>query len=550
MRRLPLLAATLTASLAASLGSGLTAAERPRLVVAISVDQLSAELMQTYGPELTGGLARLMREGAYFTEAYHDHGFTETGPGHSVLLSGRFPAHTGIVENSWFERATGRRVYCVENGEAKGQGAGGRTGATSTNARFLGETLGDWLQAQAPGSRAFSVSGKDRAAILMAGRRPTAVYWFSGAAGFVTSPAYTDRLPTWMTTFDAGLKERFATRSWLWTKDPATPEGRVATWTFPGQVIRNGALPRLVQGAGMPLDKGFEARFRKSPFLDEVTLEAAETLMEAEHLGQGPATDLLTVSFSATDYIGHGYGLLGTEMRDQLHRLDRTLSRLLEAVRRRDPGAWVVLCADHGGMDLPEALADNGFPARRVDTRAFLKALRDALKTAFKVDADLLEDSPEPNDLYLRESTLKATGLDRKAVIAKIQAWLRARPEVADAFTGEELAATDPAATGSPRDSSLRVLLRRSYTAGRSGDVLVAFKPWTVFGVPPTEWPTGHGTPYAYDRRVPLIFWGPWKAGERPEPVRTVDLAPTLARELGLRPGPVDGHALDLLPKR
>ncbi len=349
-----------------------------------------------------------------------------------------------------------------------------------------------------------------------------------------------------MVTFDRSLGERFATRSWLWTKDPATPEGRVAAWTFPGQVIRNGALPRLIQGAGMPLDKRFEARFRRSPFLDQVTLEAAEALLEAEHLGRGPATDLLTVSFSATDYIGHGYGTLGTEMRDQLHRLDRTLARLLEAVRRCDPGAWVVLSADHGGMDLPEALADNGFPARRVDTRAFLKALRDALKTAFKVDADLLEDPPEPNDLYLRESALKATGLDRKAVIAKIQAWLRARPEVADAFTAEELAATDPAPTGSPRDSSLRVLLRRSFLPGRSGDILVAFKPWTVIGVPPTEWPTGHGTPYAYDRRVPLIFWGPWKASQRSEPVRTVDLAPTLARELGLKPGPVDGQALEL----
>ncbi|WP_243325223.1 alkaline phosphatase family protein [Geothrix sp. SG200] len=539
MRRLPNLAGILAATLTLTL----TAAERPRLVVAVSVDQLSAELMQTYGPELTGGLARLMREGTYFTEAYHDHGFTETGPGHSVLLSGRFPAHTGIVENRWFERASGRFVYCVENGEGGGS-------ATSTNARFLGETLGDWLQAQAPGSRAFSVSGKDRAAILMAGRRPTAVYWFSGTAGFITSPAYAERLPAWMMTFDAGLKERFATRSWLWRKEPSTPEGRVATWTFPGQVIRNGALPRLVQGAGMPLDKRFETRFRKSPFLDEVTLEAAETLMEAEHLGRGPATDLLTVSFSATDYIGHSYGILGTEMRDQIHRLDRTLARLLEAVRRRDPGAWVVLCADHGGMDIPEALSDNGFPARRIDVPAFLKELREALKAAFKVDADLVEDSPEPNDLYLREAALKAAGLDRKAVIAKVQAWLRARPEVADAFTAEELAVTDPAATGSPRDSSLRVLLRRSFAAGRSGDVLVAFKPWTVFGVPPTEWPTGHGTPYAYDRRVPLIFWGPWKAGERPEPVRTVDLAPTLARELGLKPGPVDGRALDLLPRR
>jgi len=536
MRPLPILAATLAL--------GLAAAERPRLVVVISVDQLSAELMQTYGPELTGGLARLRKEGVFFTEAYHDHGFTETGPGHSVLLSGRFPAHTGIVENRWYDRTTGRFVYCVEDEGAKTLRTPDQAGAS--NARFLGDSLGDWLQTQIPGGRAFAVSGKDRAAILMAGRKPTGAYWFMGAAGFTSSSTYASRLPEWLVRYDDGLRDRFATQSWLWTKEPTTPEGRVASWTFPGQVIRNGALPRLVQGAGMPLDKTFEARFRKSPFLDEVTLEAAEALLDGEQLGRGPATDLLAVSFSATDYIGHSYGTLGTEMRDQLHRLDRTVGRLLDDIRRRDPQAWVVLSADHGGMDLPEALAESGFPARRVNPPQFLNELRADLKATFKVDADLLLESPEPNDLYLRDAAVKTAGLDRKAVLARIQAWLRARPEVADAFTAEELAATDPTATGSPRDSNLRVLLRRSFRPERSGDLLVAFKPWTVFGVPPTDWPTGHGTPYAYDRRVPLIFWGPWKGGERPDPVRTVDLAPTLARELGLKPGPVDGKALDL----
>ena len=332
MRAHPILAATLAAALAATLTSDLAAAGRPRLVVVVSVDQFSAELMQTYGPELTGGLGRLRKEGVFFTEAYHDHGFTETGPGHSVLLSGRFPAHTGIVENRWYDRGENRFVYCVEDGEAPDPS---RTGSTSTNARFLGEGLGDWLQAQLPGARAFAVSGKDRAAILMAGRKPMGVFWFNGAAGFTTSPAYASHPPQWLVRFDDGLKTRFATGSWLWTKGPDTPEGRVATWTFPGQVIRNGALPRLIQGAGMPLDKTFEARFRKSPFLDEVTLEAAEALLEGEHLGRGPATDLLAVSFSATDYIGHSYGTLGTEMRDQLHRLDRTLGRLLDGGEQR-----------------------------------------------------------------------------------------------------------------------------------------------------------------------------------------------------------------------
>ncbi len=517
---------------------------RPTLVVVVVVDQFSAELMQTYGPELTGGIARLRKEGVCFTEAYHDHGFTETGPGHSVLLSGRFPAHTGIVENRWLDRATGKFVYCVADPTAQSLSAPGQ--ASVSNVSFLGEGLGDWLQAQLPGSRVFALSGKDRAAILMAGRRPTGVFWFTGPAGFSSSTAYGTRLPAWLVDYDQGLSSRITTDSWLWSKDPATPEGRSAQWTFGSVTVRNGGLPRLIQGAGMPLDQGFDARFRKSPFLDAVTLEAAEALLEGEHLGRGPGTDLLAISFSATDYIGHNYGTLGTEMRDPIHRLDRGLGHLLDHLRRQHPDTWVVLSADHGGLDLPEALSDQGFPARRLLAGPFMAALQADLRSAFKVDRDLLVPTAEPTSLYLQESALRAANLDLRAVLQRAQSWLRARPEVAEACTAEELQAVDPAATGSPRDSSLRVLLRRSFHPERSGDLLVALQPFVIIGIPPTEYPATHGSPHAYDRRVPLIFWGPWKGGERREPVRTVDLAPTLARELGIQPGKVDGKALDL----
>jgi len=465
-----------------------------------------------------------------------------------VLLSGRFPASTGIVENRWIDRSTGKLVYCVEDPAAKALHAPGQP--SSSNVRFLGGGLGDWLQAQVPGSRVFAVSGKDRAAILMAGRKPTAAYWFTGPAGFTSSTVYGDHLPEWLLRYDRDLSGRLATDSWLWTKDPGTPEGRSGQWTFGSQTLRNGGLPRLIQGAGMSLDKGFDGRFRKSPFLDTVTMEAAEALLDGEQLGRGPGTDLLALSFSATDYIGHSYGNLGTEMRDQVHRLDRALGRLLDRLHRQHPDAWVVLTADHGGLDLPEALGEQGFPVKRLLAEPFLAALQADLRATFKVDQNLLAPTPEPNTIYLNDAAVKAANLDRREVLKRIQAWLRTRPEVAEAFTAEELLATDPAATGSPRDSSLRVLLRRSFHPDRSGDILVAVKPFVVFGTPPTDYPTGHGTPNAYDRRVPLIFWGPWRAGQRREPVRTVDLAPTLAHELGLQPGTVDGKALDLGPRK
>ena len=536
--------AFLSLALVAALLAAPPAKPRPKLVVVISVDQFSAELMQTYGPELTGGLGRLRKEGVYFSEVYHDHGFTETAPGHSVLLSGRFPSNTGIIENRWIDRATGTLTYCVEDAAAKALTPPGQ--ASASNARFLGDALGDWLQAQVPGSRVYAVSGKDRAAILMAGRKPTGVFWFTGPAGFTSSTAYGARLPDWMLSYDRGLSDRLATDSWLWSKDPATPEGRSGQWVIGSLTIRNGTLPRLVQGAGMPFDKGFDNRFRRSPFLDAVTLEAAEALLDGEKLGRGPGTDLLAISFSATDYIGHTYGTLGTEMRDQIHRLDRGLGRLLDRLKRQHPGAWVVFSSDHGAMDLPEALAEQGLPARRILPDVFLAALQMDLRAAFKVDTNLLRPSPDPSSIYLDEAALKGANLDRAEVLRRAQAWLRARPEVADAFTAEELKATDPTATGSPRDSSLRILLRRSFHPERSGDILIAVKPLMFLSAPTMDYVAGHGTPNAYDRRVPMIFWGPWKGGERREPVRTVDLAPTLAHELGLQPGAVDGTVLDL----
>jgi arylsulfatase A-like enzyme len=209
-----------------------------------------------------------------------------------------------------------------------------------------------------------------------------------------------------------------------------------------------------------------------------------------------------------------------------------------------------VLCADHGAWDIPEALAEQGFPARRIDTDAFQAGLNAALRSSFKLPSGPFRISPEAQSLYLDEGVVAGANVDRGALLDAAVVWLKARPEVAEAYRADELASVNPAASGSPRDTSLKVLLRRSFVTSRSGDVLVTFKPFIMLGDSPKDWPAGHGSPYAYDRRVPLIFWGPWKGGERREPVRTVDLAPTLAQELGIKPGTVDGKPLNLGPRK
>jgi predicted AlkP superfamily pyrophosphatase or phosphodiesterase len=519
---------------------------RPKLVLVISVDQFSAGLFQRYGKDLPGGLGLLQKRGVVFTEAYHDHAFTETGPGHSVLLSGRFPGHTGIVENSWYDRTLGRTVYCVgdENSHAVGQPK--KPGASQS--QFIGTTLGDWLQTQVKGSRAFSLSGKDRAAVLMAGRKPTAVYWFDGAAGFNTSTAYAEKQPQWLITFDEALQQRFLRDDWSWTPlGPWNGAARTAAWTLPGgQNVRNG-LPRLIQGVGIPLDKGFPERFRRSPFLDQVTFEAARVLVEQERLGHGPSTDLFTLSLSATDYIGHNYGTASVEMWDQIHRLDLELGAFLTWLRSRVPDTWVVLSADHGGMDLPEGLKDDGLPAERLsEPKAWYAKLNIALRARLRIEIDLVRVSSSPTQIYLNDTAIKLAGLDREKVLEAIQAQLKTQPEVAESATSEVLETFQEPDLGNPRDSSLLARFKHSFMAGRSGDVLVAFKPLSTFDDPP--YVANHGSPWDYDRRVPIIFMGPWQAKKVTQPVRTVDIAPTLAKELGILPSEkVDGKALMLV---
>lgn len=519
---------------------------RPKLVVVISVDQLSAELMQRWGRDFTGGLARLQKEGVAFTRAYHAHGLPKTAPGHSVLLSGRHPSHTGIAGNVWLDRATGGIVESVEDpkaqvfGKYKARGAG--------PAQFVGSTLGGWLKAQVAGSRSFSVAGKDRAAILMAGPKADGVYWFEDGVGFTTSTAYATGVPAWLKGHDQTLMEHLRRDSFWWGVSSPIPAGRTISghWDLDGSLL-TGKLPIQVNGLGMPLDQGFWTRFKDSPFWDEAIMDAAEGLMAAEHLGAGASTDLLTVGLSATDYIGHAYGNSGEEMYDQLRRLDLRLGAFIKKVRQRAPGAWVILTADHGGEDFPERLADQGYQAKRLRTKPWLDELRKRLQEKFQVTGDPLRPGSTSIQLYLNDAIMGAVGATRPDMLKAVAEVVKTMPDVVDAATGPELEGLRVAPETSPEALTLREQLSLSYVPVRSGDIIVAFKPHRVWDGPPKEHPVNHGAPYDYDRRVPLFFLGPWKAQRRNEPVRTVDLAATLTAELGIKPGEtIDGRPLNL----
>ena len=535
-------ASIVVAALGALLAASATAAPppRPKLVVAIVVDQFSAALFDQYRGRFTGGL-KLLQAGAVFPNGYQSHAATETCPGHSTVLTGRHPAATGIIANSWYDADLGRQIYCVE--DAAGP-VPGRETAPRGPAYMKVTTLGEWMKAADTKSRVFSVSGKDRAAITLAGRNADGVFWWDDERGFTTSvPAGTieaQRLAP-VAAFNADLARRWAKAPPRWK-----PAGKQCAATGSdrfGDLTLTHALPP----AGFDgdwRDPNNLKYLRASPALDQVTLDLAQRLVDSFALGRGSAPDLLALSLSATDYVGHRYGSGGPEMCDQLSHLDQMLSLFLARLATLKVPMVVVLTADHGALDAAERVAARGVPAARFtgDIGALSRAVQDELKLDFSPLAG------DPQQITITSFGDRDPALCARIVAATI-ARLKKLPEVAAVFTKDEVIAAVPR-KGTPADElTLIERFHESTDAQRSGDIIVAYRPYLSGGQPkqPGDYVAGHGSPWNYDRRVPMLFWWPGAAGfEQSLPVETVDIAPTLAALLGVAPATVDGRCLDL----
>jgi predicted AlkP superfamily pyrophosphatase or phosphodiesterase len=511
----------------------------PALIVTIVVDQFSADLFNQYRAGFTGGLRTLADQGLVYANGYQQHAMSETCPGHATILTGLNPDRAGIPANDWIDRTTGQEVYCLaapQNALAHGRNTdNGPVGPGQLSA----STLGDWLKAVSPQSRVYAVSGKDRGAITLNGHQGDGAFWYTVGFGFTTyvepgQSAETRLAP--VADLNARIAARLEATPPSWTYADETCRALEADWTVGGASFRAALPPQR-----LAIDV--------SPLLDELTLEAATELLDSRELGRRGVTDLLGVSLSATDRIGHTYGNQGPEMCDQMHRLDVALGAFLDRVAGVPGGALVVLTADHGGNDFPERQSTRGFPeARRGDPD-----LRGRLNTALKAEFDL-----DVDPLTYGGSGLMVVGADnialpqplRGRVAAAAVAQLRAEPTVAGAWTIEEaLAAPAPAVNASPEELTLLQRQRLGAVEGRSPDILVALQPGITPGAGRAGlYVAGHGTPWNYDRRVPIIFWSPDGSGqERYLPIRTIDIAPTLARTIGLEtPEGLDGRCLDL----
>ena len=519
---------------------------QPKLFVVISLDQFSAALFAEYRDRFTGGLKRMAREGVVFPSAYQSHAATETCPGHSTLLTGRHPSATGIVGNTWFDRATGKTLYCVFDPAGR---VPQRDGQPRGPANLKVPTFGEWLKAANPASRNYAVSGKDRAAITMAGHDPDGVFWWDDENGFTTyvpkGMSDLDRLEP-VAAFNAAYFaswKRGGAPGWGKADPRCTPEPQPSR--FGGETIKHRIPPAGWTPPPSFRDLGdpdFTRRFRASPAIDRVTLALASQLLDRAKLGRGAAPDVLAVSLSAIDYVGHRYGTQGPEMCQQLMELDSALGSFIAKLDALKVPVVVALSADHGSVDAAERTAERGVPARRILPEVFGGEINRAVRAKLNLDFDPLSGGGD-------QIVILGEPAKRAAIEAATLAELRARPEVVAVFTKAELLASMPP-RGKPADEmTLAERFALSADADRSGDIAVAFQPYTTFGNPQSEGDTvaGHGSVWNYDRRVPLLFWWPGATPfEQPLPVETTDIAPTLAALAHIKTPPVDGRCLDL----
>ena len=538
-------------------------AKRPRLVLLIAVDQFRYDYIERFGDLFAAnGLRRLMREGASWTQSNYDHMPTYTAPGHGTMMTGAWPAETGIVGNEWPDRATGKKVSSVSDTTEKLLGGKPDDPAASPR-RLLTSTLGDELRLVTNDrSKVIGISIKDRSAILPAGRRANAAYWFNPPTGnMVSSTYYFKELPAWVTSFNSarpadkyfGAKwERLLPESeYIKRAGPDSP-----SWETVTAAGDTNAFPHIITGGANAPGAAFYWAMDASPFSNDLLASFAQQAIVNEQLGQDDDTDVLTVSLSANDYVGHRYGPYSQEVMDVSLRVDRQIATLLDFVQTRVglANTYVAFTADHGVAPIPEHTAAIGLGGQRIKTADIMTAIRAAITARYNAsgkspdptadyiykfeDYGAMRDGFINGNIYFNYTALARDGVNLNEIAEVVGAALLKIPGIARYFTRAQLLRGATSIT----DPIERRALHGFYPA-RSGDLVIVAEPFKYLGDTITA---THGTPYTYDTNVPTMLMGPGiTPGRYYEAASPADIAPTLCALLGLTaPASATGRVL------
>ncbi|MGB9773337.1 MAG: alkaline phosphatase family protein [Bacteroidota bacterium] len=520
---------------------------QPKLIVLIVVDQLRADYLTRFADLFEkDGFRRFWNEGAVFTNAHFPYVPTYTGPGHAAIGSGTTPSVNGIVGNEWYNRSTGKEIYCVYDSIVNPLGATTDAGRMSPR-NFIGSTFGDQLRlATNFRAKVIGIAMKDRAAILPAGRTATAAYWFDAAAGtIISSNYYMEKLPEYIVEFNKRhLPDSYIGKEWRKllpesAYERTAPDSGLGEGLFPGG--NRSTFPHLI--TKLAGNKAYNA-FLTSPFANEFTIELAKEVIEKEKLGMRGVTDLLTVSFSSNDYVGHTFGPYSQEVEDITLRLDRQLAGFFQYLDKKFGKGEVllVLTADHGVAPNPEYASSHGLDAERLARKSFEENVVARVKEILDIGENVIQVFSNES-VYLNYDLIHKLHLKEEAVENAVARAAMEQPGIHAAYTRTQLLRGEVAG-----DIGKHVLA--GFHPRRSGDVIIVTEPFTFFSYGATG--TTHGAPYSYDTHVPLLFFGKGiKHGIFTTPSSPTDIAPTLCEILQIEfPAGSSGRVLtEILPR-
>ncbi len=520
---------------------------RPRLVVMVVFDQMRGDYLKKWQPLFVeGGFKRLQTEGAWFANCHYPYTYTLTAPGHASLSTGTYPSKHGIISNDWYDRANVETVQSITpppSEKRRGFGPYRRT------ARTVGDVL---LEVLGLRGRVTSLSIKDRAAILMAAMRAQICYWFNGSSGqFVTSPYYRDEPHSWVKSFNRKrMSDSFLDRDWIRFRPNLDYEPHSGPDDFYAEGIgydQGQVFPHPTRlGKGEKAKERYYHAMENSPYGNELLVSFAKAAIVAEKLGQTDKVDLLCLSFSSNDLVGHCWGPDSQEVLDITLRSDAMIEDLLKFLDAKvGKGKYVfAMSADHGVCPLPEFAERQGHKSGRAEPEILTSLAEEHLNRDFLPPGEKQSWFEVPNKynswIYLNRGVVKALKLDQSKVERSLADWMSERPGILKAFTRTEL--MDPNSTDR---STLFEMTKKSFRPESSGDVMAVLKPYHLFSPPllskdPSKidsFRTSHGTPHSYDTHVPLLVMGPRiQPGTRDDRVAPQAMAAILAESLRIPP--------------
>ena len=517
--------------------------KKPKLVVAIVIDQMRYDFLENLSHRYSdNGFNRLVNDGFNCKNNFYNYVPTVTGPGHSSISTGSTPKTHGIVGNNWYDRERRHSIYCTDDSNYNNVGGDDYSGNKSPN-NLLVETFADINKMSNNKSKTISIAIKDRGSILMGGKTADAAYWYYGKerAQWITSTFYMNQIPDWVKEFNKEDNLEKYLEDWNTLKDISTYENHE---------IDNNSFEKLFKGkdnSAFPYDTKSLMKhndcfdmIKETPYGNTMTTDFAIEAIVNENLGKRGVTDVITVGYSSTDYIGHSFGVASVETQDTYIRLDLEIQKLLSFLDKEigKNEYTLFLTSDHGVLEIPAYLSSTGVNAQAVSENDLTNKVVKKLNDVLGIEVKKLIANVDNSQIYLNDEVISEMNLNKSKVVNELVKILESFDFISKAYTADFI-------LGSSELIEYEKLIQNGYHKERSGDIALILKENVIFY---NGKGTTHGSGYNYDTHVPLIFYGYGiKKGETLNHTEIPDIAPTISKLLGLEMKNSTGKVLDFI---